>query len=53
MRGVWELAVVWLVMWVAGTFIVFSYIMINLNLIDKIVKEYYLLMTMETWVPFP
>ena len=42
---------VWLVMWVAGTFIVFSYIMINL--IDKIVKEYYLLMTMETWLPFP
>lgn len=47
------MAVVWLVMGIAGTFIIFSYIMINLNLIDKIVKEYYLLMTVETWVPFP
>ena len=45
----WELAVVWLVMWIAGAFIIFSYDKLKP---DRIVKEYSLLMTVETWVPF-
>ena len=40
---------VWLVMWIAGAFIIFSYDKLKP---DRIVKEYSLLMTVETWVPF-